>query len=261
MSVNLRKLLRTLQSELPYLKEAKDTYYYFAHKLLHRPHELEWYALRHIPDALQGCYVDAGANQGQSIESIKLFKPHARIYSFEANELLATKLQRRYRNHTEIIILPYGLGAETQTRTLFIPAYKGFVYDGEASLDKEAATGLLNEHSIYLFDRSRLEVRQLTCELQPLDNQHLDPIFIKIDVQGYEYDVLKGGVETIRQHEPILMVEGFHWNEHLAELAADLGYEEYVFDDSGFHRGTALRAVNTLLMTRRRAATVHLSRP
>lgn len=259
MAVNVRKLLRTLQSELYFLKEAKDYYYYFAHKVLRQPHELEWYALRFIPDDLPGSYVDAGANQGQSIESIKLFKPNARIFSFEANTLLVRKLQYRYRGRPDITILPYGLAAESQVRTLFVPVYKRFVYDGEASLDRRSATGMLNRQSVYFFDPGQLRVMELQCELRRLDSQDLDPIFIKIDVQGYEYDVLKGGIETIRRHEPVLMLEGFHGNQQLADFCASLGYEEYVFDDVGFYRGTDLGAVNTLLMTPRRWATVRQS--
>jgi FkbM family methyltransferase len=260
MNRTLRKLIRTFQSELHFLKDAKDAYYYYTRKILGQTHELEWHALRFIPNTLGGCYVDIGANQGQSIESIKLIKPGARVYSFEANQLLARKLQKRYRKRNDITVFPYGLADQEQQRTLFVPTYKNFLYDGDASFDRQMATALFSDESLFLFDPSKLKLLNIPCEVQRLDSQHLDPIFIKIDVQGYEYHVLKGGVETIERHNPILMLEGYHGNLDLLQLVTQLGYEEYVFDETGFYRSTSTTAVNTLLMTPKRAATVQSSR-
>jgi hypothetical protein len=89
-----------------------------------------------------------------------------------------------------------------------------------------------------------------------LDDQELDPIFIKVDCQGHEYDVIAGGTETINKYDPILMLEGFHGNEPLERLIAELGYREYVYNESGFYRGVSATAVNTLLLTPRRAESV-----
>jgi FkbM family methyltransferase len=259
MNRTLRKLIRTVQSELYFLKDAKDYYYYYSRKLLSQTHELEWYALKFIPDDLPGCYIDIGANQGQSIESIKLLKPNARVYSFEANRLLAQKLQKRYRRRHDITIFPYGLAAEEDRRALLVPVYKNFVYDGEASFDKDVATWSFNSQSLFFFEPSKLQLRSIVCEIKRLDDQHLDPIFIKVDVQGYEFQVLSGGIETIRRHDPILMLEGFHGNQELTQLMENLGYEEYVFDETGFYRGRSITAVNTLLMTPHRAERVRQS--
>src|SRR4030088_2897925 len=80
----IKKLIRTAQSEMAFLKEAKDSLYLHGRRLLRRPHEKDFLALAAIPDKLSGCYVDVGGNQGQSIESIKLVKPNASVISFEA---------------------------------------------------------------------------------------------------------------------------------------------------------------------------------
>lgn len=40
-----------------------------------------------------------------------------------------------------------------------------------------------------------------------LDEYELAPDFIKIDVQGYELLVLKGGKQTILKHKPIILIE------------------------------------------------------
>ncbi|SUE94967.1 methyltransferase, FkbM family [Mycolicibacterium tokaiense] len=41
----------------------------------------------------------------------------------------------------------------------------------------------------------------------PRDGQHTTPDLIKIDVQGFEATVLRGGLETIRKDRPIFLLE------------------------------------------------------
>jgi FkbM family methyltransferase len=255
----MRKLIRTVQSEFSFLKDAKDSVYRHSRRLLSKPHETEFHALKFIPDSLRGSYVDIGANQGQSIESIKVIKPAARVYSFEANQLLACRLQARYRGRSDITVFSYGLSDDVQNRTLFVPVYRKFVYDGDASFDRMSAAALYNSDRFLWFSPKKLELKELSCSVQRLDDQNIDPLFMKLDVQGHELRVVNGGLETIKRYQPILMVEGLHHQPELSQLLSSLGYEEYVFDEAGFYHGRSSGAINQLLLTRRRAGEVILS--
>jgi FkbM family methyltransferase len=255
----IRKLIRTVQSELFFLKDARDSFYFQSRRLLAKPHETEFHALRFVPEDLPGVYVDVGANQGQSIESIKVVRPKARVVSFEANPGLAAKLQRRYAGRADVIVQPYGLSDRPETRPLFVPVYRKFVYDGNASLDRDNALALYNSDNLFHFSPQKLELREVECSVQRLDEQGLEPLFIKIDVQGFEHRVILGGLETIRRHQPILMIECLHDHPDLVALLRSLGYDEYVFDELGFRRGKSTVAINQLVMTERRARQVILS--
>lgn len=46
-----------------------------------------------------------------------------------------------------------------------------------------------------------------TVPMMRLDSHNIEADFIKIDVQGMEYDVLLGAMETIEKHHPALLVE------------------------------------------------------
>ena len=256
MHHSLSKFIRSLQSELYFTKEWKDDYYYHSRRLRGQPHDEDFRALQFIPDDLPGCYLDIGANQGQSIEAIKLFKPNARIHSFEPNPIPAGKLQARYAKRDDITVHSCGLADEKQTRTLYVPVYKKFVYDGLASFDRESAAGWLNPERLYWFAPDKLELRTFDCTTERLDDQRLDPIFIKVDVQGYEYQVILGGMETVKRCDPILMIEDFFGNSDLIQLLQQLGYEQYVYGKTGFCRGDSKDVINAFLMTPRRAATV-----
>ncbi len=259
MGLSLSKLLRSVQSEFHQLKGMKDSFYYYSRKIRAKPHEADFLALRVIPDGLPGCYVDVGANHGQSIESIKVVKKDARVVSFEANGMLAERLINRYRGRTDITVQPFGLADEEMQRVLYVPSYKGFVYDGISSFDKASAANWLSAETLYWFAPEKLVLHETTCVTRRLDDQNLDPLFIKIDVQGYEYQVIKGGVETIRRHEPLLLIEDFHWEAEIGALLGSLGYQQYLFDDGGFYPGRDDSAVNKFLMTPRRAATLRVS--
>lgn len=163
VKASLGKLIRTLQSELYFLKEGKDAAYYHFRKLMRQPHEGEFEALRFVPEGLPGSFLDVGANHGQSLESIKLFKPNAHVCCFEANRALAEKLQQRYPDRADIEIMPFGLADQKLSRPLFVPVYKKFVYDGLASLDRDFASNWLSAETLYWFSAANLTMLETTC--------------------------------------------------------------------------------------------------
>ena len=70
-------------------------------------------------------------------------------------------------------------------------------------------------------------------ETTTLDILGLAPDIIKIDAEGAEYDILVGGMETLRQYTPALLVEVHpkqlprygHRTEHVYHLLRAMGYE------------------------------------
>jgi hypothetical protein len=108
-------------------------------RLLRVPSEHFFAAISLFRDRFAGCYVDVGGNVGQSIESIRLYAPDARIISFEPNPNLAARLVTRYRNDPLIEIRDIGLSDRTAQLKIHVPAYRGFFYNGLGSLDLETA--------------------------------------------------------------------------------------------------------------------------
>lgn len=70
-------------------------------------------------------------------------------------------------------------------------------------------------------------------ETTTLDALNLAPDIIKIDVEGVEYDIVVGGIKTLLQYRPVLLVEVHpkqlprygHRTEHLYHLIVALGYK------------------------------------
>ena len=59
--------------------------------------------------------------------------------------------------------------------------------------------------------------------------------FIKIDVEGFEYDVLKGCVETLRRHKPIVYIESRYNFSLIDSFLTEMSYTlDYQIDSENF---------------------------
>jgi FkbM family methyltransferase len=70
-----------------------------------------------------------------------------------------------------------------------------------------------------------LDLVKQVVECKTLDSLNLSPTFVKIDVQGAEMMVLKGGQETFKKYRPGLVVE-CNDNGEILELLYSWGYEK-----------------------------------
>jgi hypothetical protein len=109
---------------------------------------------------------------------------------------------------------------------LYVPIYRGYVYDGLASLDR-AEAHWLNADRVYRFRPDQLTLEEHCVEVRTLDAFELRPDIIKIDVQGTERAVVEGGVRTLEQSLPVLLIEAP--TPELVSLLRDFGYMHYAF--------------------------------
>jgi hypothetical protein len=65
---------------------------------------------------------------------------------------------------------------------------------------------ILPKNLVSFFGRSKVFIRQINLD-NYLANKNIKPNFIKIDVDGYELNVLKGLKETITNCKPIMVIE------------------------------------------------------
>lgn len=148
---------------------------------------------------------DVGANIGSySLELRKIFKK-ARVYSFEPNPNAYTMLKENLQGRN-CNCLNLGLGAEKQRKTLY--TYSTETQSEHSSCYKEV---FLDVHKVE--DHDILEINVLIDTLDEFcgeeNVQQID--FLKIDTEGYEYEVLKGGVKMISEGR--INIIQFEFNE------------------------------------------------
>ncbi len=215
-----------MQTRVPWLSDAKAVAQRSTRQLFRRPFEEDFRALPLLCLPPGATHLDVGANRGQSIDAIRLYGNAPVVHAFEPNPQLADRLARRFRRSVDVTIHSIGLGDRPGSFDLFVPSYRGYVFDGLASLDEACAREWLTDQ-LFGFEESRLHIKVMACAVQRLDDLHCEPAFVKIDVQGYEHQVLQGARRTLVEHRPALLIE---WpGLVVTTYLADLGYAPFQY--------------------------------
>jgi len=133
--------------------------------------------------------VDAGANKG--VYSTWMGRTARHVYAYEPNPKLHRQLVRAMGR--KVTVSPAALSDQNGEAALRIPRGAKGYSNQRASLSEDAVASS--------FDAVAVETRRL-------DDEGLSDIgFIKIDVEGFEYEMLKGAAKTIARDRPTLLVE------------------------------------------------------
>lgn len=196
-----------------------------------------------------GTVLDLGANFGYSAASIWATGATMSILSFEPNPwhvpcLQQIKVMRRGR----FDFVSSGLGSRDDSIRFVVPVIDGVGISGlmSAAIESETDWAIPENLVHYVFKYlTNVEVpvvqfSEVTWKVRPLDailssrkfDVPLDEIAaIKLDVEGFEADVIAGAIETIRHHLPMLMIEGANRNPMVVGQLTPLGYRYAEFQD------------------------------
>jgi FkbM family methyltransferase len=162
--------------------------------------------------------LDVGANKG--IYTFALLMCSSAVHAFEPNPKLFAILRRWAQGRAELH--PFALGERAGTMDLHVP--------------RSARGGFSNQGGT-LLPVTRREFESVAVEVQRIDDLDLGDVgFIKVDVEGYEREVLAGGAALLRRCRPTLLVEleEKHTGRPLPEMVAAVcghGYECSFYGD------------------------------
>jgi FkbM family methyltransferase len=135
--------------------------------------------------------IDAGANQGQYLTVVKeAISKKCIVHSFEPVGYTFSVLQKRCGHYSDVTLNNVGLGSKNEEKTIYYNK-KG---SGLASLSKRVFT-----NDAYTFRESE------TVSIITLDDyckkNKIDTIaLLKMDVEGYEFEVLKGAQAMLKEN-------------------------------------------------------------
>jgi FkbM family methyltransferase len=142
-----------------------------------------------------GVVVDCGANSGNHSLFYSAFSK--KVLSIEANPILALEIKNRISMNsiTNITLCNIGVGSRDETQRLFYQA---------AGDNKGVSSFVKNFHEE---NRNVVNIRIQTLDsiLSELGVSNVD--FIKIDVEGFDYETLKGAHKTILRCSPVIQIE------------------------------------------------------
>ena len=136
--------------------------------------------------------IDVGCHKGEMLEMMLKYSPTGKHYAFEPIPYLFKELEKKYKNRASVF--PFALSDKSGHSTFQLvknaPAYSG--------IKKRR------------YDISNPEIEEIEVEMKTLDevvppNEVID--FIKIDVEGGEFAVLKGAKKLLAENKPIVLFE------------------------------------------------------
>ena len=185
--------------------------------------------------------IDVGANVG-SIAIYILEKGASKIFAFEPGPLYADLKKNLDLNNINEKILPIKLGLSDQKQVMYWAEDQN--NRGNAHLINDLNELNLSKQKTKFGGKDSLQ----KVEVSTLDNYFLKTDilekldFIKIDVEGLEWKVIKGGVNLIKKFKPIVIAEtyrstsdmyGYDCITPLFEFFYQLGYESYSINAKG----------------------------
>lgn len=152
---------------------------------------LTWRIMEQTIKADSNC-IDIGCHKGEVLSRMVKLAPEGYHFAFEPIPYFFDRLKKRFNGR--VSIFPYALSVNQGTA--------GFQYVKNAP----AYSGLkTRKYSI-----KNPEIEEIEVEIMRLDDMIPETLpihFIKIDVEGGEFDVLKGARNIIRKFKPVVVFE------------------------------------------------------
>ena len=195
------------------------------------PHEKDYLGMRKVcQNSLDKVILDIGANLGISSMGFRQMGFRNIIYIFEPNPIIFRKyLVKIKKNYNNIILKNLALGNTNKKKDFFIPYYKNQPIHYFGSFDKKYIKNSIK--MTFPKVKSKIKILKQKIDINKFDNLDLKikPHFIKIDVEGFDFYVLKGLSKTIKKHKPIFLIE--YNKENFTQIDKFLkNYEKYIYD-------------------------------
>ena len=196
--------------------------------------------------------LDIGANQGGFVEQVIAHRPGTKVYAFEPIPEMIQQIEMISKAYPDVVAVPVALGEQASVATFHVHAH----------ID---ASSLLNVRTDYkdLYPDQAAVLRNLEVRVERLDDWAVQNDLlragaidlVKIDVQGYEGQVIAGGPQVLRATRYLVAEAALYPSyaggimlDELAVMLGRLGFELiWVFNVySGscylFYRNKALTA-------------------
>jgi FkbM family methyltransferase len=128
--------------------------------------------------------IDAGANIGIFSVFVAATRPHSKVYAFEPTLETFEGLKQSAQYYPNLFVFNCALGEKEGRSSLIVnPEKPGNNHLGSGGVPVQVKT---------------------------IDSLHLNVDFIKIDAEGSEAEILKGGEKTITAYKPIVAMSAYH---------------------------------------------------
>lgn len=137
--------------------------------------------------------LDVGANTGQYAQELRKVKFEGTIVSFEPISSVFEELQRNMAGDSKSVLKNFALGDKNETKTINIAknlASSSFFSRTKYFEEIAAQTEYISEEKV--------EIKVLDSIFDSICDKN-DVVFLKLDTQGYEKNILNGARESLKK--------------------------------------------------------------
>ncbi len=163
---------------------------------------------RYLSDLNINMIIDIGAHKGEFLENMLKIEKIKTFYAFEPQKDIFVELNKRFSKNKKITLFNYAMDKEVSNKRLQI-----------SKLSMTSSLAQINEKSVYLklkniltFSKKNFvdgyDVQTNTVD-KVFERMSLHKTLLKIDVEGYEMNVIKGSLEKLKEIPFILLENQF----------------------------------------------------
>lgn len=140
--------------------------------------------------------IDIGANKGQFSLAARYVCKNADIFSFEPLEKTAIKFNKLFESDKQITLFKSAIGQKEENVVMHVS-------------NRDDSSSLLNigKNQTTIFpgteEKHKEEIKVASLNHYLSKEDLVQPVFVKIDVQGFELEVLKGSVDLLEYFDYI----------------------------------------------------------
>jgi FkbM family methyltransferase len=153
-----------------------------------------------------GVVLDVGANLGSFTLPLAKANPHLTFHAFEPQRIIYYQLcgNTLINGLDNVYNHEIALSTTSDSVTVQLPDYSAEANIGAFSIDEDTRK---NDYECQTADRF------VSIQTEPLDDLNYKNVrLIKVDVEGHELEVIKGGIETIKANNyPPIIFEAWTW--------------------------------------------------
>jgi FkbM family methyltransferase len=135
--------------------------------------------------------IDVGANVGQWLKAVNPSSIDGSVWCFEPLEVPFKELEKCAKSYPNVKVFKLAFSDFAGSANMFVAS------NGGASSSISAPTEHLKLHSAIEFSKSET-VKVSTIDEFFSKHELSLPVYLKIDTQGHEWNVIKGGIKTLK---------------------------------------------------------------
>tara|TARA_Y100000590_G_scaffold398890_1_gene481640 strand:+ start:611 stop:1369 length:759 start_codon:yes stop_codon:yes gene_type:complete len=179
--------------------------------------------------------IDVGASDGIATKFFLKNLKVKKIYCYEPHIYFLKKLENLKKKYKNIIIKRYGISNKKQSTKIFYPIFKFF--NEKYSIltytfyDKK---DLQNQILVDFGNKRKLEIYETKIKLFKFKKIKYKIDLIKVDVNGFEYIIIKSMLSQIKRDKPIIVLENNSKINKISYILKNLNYRMYYNDNLKF---------------------------